>query len=59
MQKIKEEMLQGKEVFLLDGFPRDLEQDKSFREAMEAEFWVRSSLVLPRCYLTAVVYNEC
>ncbi|TVY47046.1 UMP-CMP kinase [Lachnellula occidentalis] len=38
IEKIKEEMSKGTSVFLLDGFPRNLEQDKAFREAMSAEF---------------------
>ncbi|TVY57667.1 UMP-CMP kinase 3 [Lachnellula cervina] len=36
--KIKEEMGKGKSAFLLDGFPRNLEQDKAFRESMRYEF---------------------
>lgn len=36
--KIKEEMGKGKSAFLLDGFPRNLEQDKAFRESMRSEF---------------------
>jgi len=38
IDKIKEEMGEGKFTFLLDGFPRNLEQEKSFKEKMRAEF---------------------
>lgn len=40
MDKIKEEMLKGYRVFLLDGFPRNLEQDEAFRKVMRKEFEV-------------------
>lgn len=42
IEKIKEEMRGGKSAFLLDGFPRNLEQDNAFKEAMSAEFNVSS-----------------
>jgi UMP-CMP kinase len=42
IEKIKEEMRGGKSAFLLDGFPRNLEQDNAFKEAMRAEFNVSS-----------------
>ncbi|TVY92501.1 UMP-CMP kinase, partial [Lachnellula willkommii] len=38
IEKIKEEIGKGKSAFLLDGFPRNLEQDKAFRESMRSEF---------------------
>ncbi|KAI9055246.1 hypothetical protein LZ554_000210 [Drepanopeziza brunnea f. sp. 'monogermtubi'] len=38
IDKIKEEMTRGQGAFLLDGFPRNLEQEKAFREMMKAEF---------------------
>jgi adenylate kinase family enzyme len=42
MDKIKKEMSGGKTTFLLDGFPRNVEQQRSFQEMMEAEFNVRA-----------------
>ncbi|TVY26211.1 UMP-CMP kinase [Lachnellula hyalina] len=38
IEKIKEEMSKGESAFLLDGFPRNLEQDKAFRERMRSDF---------------------
>ena len=45
MEKIKEEMHGGKSVFLLDGFPRNLEQDKVFKETMWTELSVSSTSI--------------
>ncbi|KUJ11893.1 P-loop containing nucleoside triphosphate hydrolase protein [Mollisia scopiformis] len=38
LDKINEEMGKGKSVFLLDGFPRNLEQDEAFKALMNTEF---------------------
>lgn len=43
MDKIKEEMSTGKATFVLDGFPRNLEQDEAFKEMMKGTFDVRST----------------
>lgn len=43
IDKIKEEMRNGRSAFLLDGFPRNLDQDKAFKEIMKTEFNVSST----------------
>lgn len=50
MEKIKEEQSRGESVFLLDGFPRNLEQNKAFKEMMNAEYEVSFAHVV-RNYL--------
>ena len=50
VKNIREEMDGGESVFLLDGFPRDLEQDSTFKAKMQAEFGVSSRYALCKCY---------
>lgn len=38
VDKIKEEAKGGERVFLLDGFPRNLEQERAFRKIAKAQF---------------------
>ena len=46
IEKIKEEMSKGELAFFLDGFPRNLEQDKAFRERMRSDFDVSLTSVI-------------
>lgn len=48
VDKIKEEMRNGKLTFLLDGIPRDLEQDTAFKKIMKSEFDVSASIKVSR-----------
>jgi len=48
VDKIKEEMSRGKSTFLLDGFPRKLEQEKSFKEMMRDKLNVSATVLLIR-----------